>query len=97
MDDDEFIRKYDKFEEDAVNAYIGRFAKTRHELKEIIAYLIRQRELLHEADITSLETEAQRLIERLNAVGLEKLLSELECFKDVLALQKRLLEKDGAS
>ena len=96
MTDDEFINKYEKYEEDAVAAYIDRFARTRREVKDIIAHLIQQRELLHEADIKSLEAEAQKLIERLNAVNLETLLSELECFKDVLELQKHALETNGA-
>ena len=37
--------------------------------------------------------ESKKLIEQLEEVNRDKLLEELKCFKDILALQKRLVER----
>lgn len=92
--DDDFIRKYEAFENATTEDFIRRYSSTEKELRQTIAYLIRHREMLRDVELQQLETEAKKLIGMLKDTDLKKLLVELECFKDILALQKRLLENN---
>lgn len=93
-EDDEFIRKYEAFERDAVEAFLTNLERTGQELRDGIEYLIRERERLRDAEIAALETASAKLMKQLAGFNQRKLLEELACFRDVLALQRRLLEKD---
>ena len=70
---------------------------TTAELRDVMAFLIAQREELRDSELKKLEEEAAGLIGKLQEVDRRKLLEELTCFKDVLALQRRALEKDDLS
>ncbi len=64
------------------------------ELRDVISYLIRNREQLHDEEIERLERESEELIKKLNDTKRLKLLEEIKCFKDVLALHKRLFQNN---
>jgi hypothetical protein len=94
MTDEEFSRKYESFEADAVDAYLANVSRSRRELREGIEFLIRERERLRDSELSALEAASARLLNQLAGLNQRKLLEELACFKDLLALQRRLLEKD---
>lgn len=50
--------------------------------------------MLKEVELQRLEIEAQKLLDRLKDIDREKLVEEIMCFKDILALQKQLLCKN---
>lgn len=90
--DDEFISKYESFENQTAEDFIRKHSRTEEELRETISYLIQHRELIRDVELQKLEEESRKLIERLHGISREKLIEEIKCFKDILALQRRLLE-----
>ena len=95
MDDEDFVRRYEAFENETAEDFLRRYSSTEVELRDTIAYLIRHRELIRDVELKLLEAEAQKLLEQLRGTNLKKLLAEIECFKDILVLHRRLIEKDG--
>ena len=67
---------------------------TGAELREALTFLIRHREQLRDENLAALDVEAERLHQSLERNDREKLLEELQCFRDVLALHQRLVEED---
>lgn len=65
------------------------------ELQEMIEFLIAHRERLRDEEIDRLEQESQHLIEGLGDINRRKLLAEIQCFKEILALQRRLIEDNA--
>ena len=72
------------------------FDFTVEELREVISFLIQQREALRDEELRELEQEARKTIAKLHDIDRKKLLEEITCFKDVLSLHKRLVERNGA-
>lgn len=97
MDDYEFFRRYESYEMEAATEFITRYCRTESELRESIDFLIRHREMMRDVEINRLEAEAQALVDKCNQLREHKLLEEIRCFKDILALQKQLLGKNGNS
>lgn len=93
MTDEGFSRRYEAFEREGIEAFLVRFSATSGELRQAIEYLIRERERLRDEELALLEREAGRLAQALQGVDQAKLLKELECFRDVVALHRRMLEK----
>lgn len=94
MADEEFFRKYATYEKESAEDFIKRHDSTERELRDTIAYLIRHREMMRDVELKKLETEAEKLIEKLKDTKRKELLEEIECFKEILALHKRLIRKD---
>ena len=78
-------------------AIITRYSRTNTELKDTITYLILHRVQLRDEQICRLETESQRLKDKLNDIDRKKLLKEIECFKEILALQKQMLQQNDST
>ncbi|MDA2934584.1 hypothetical protein MYX82_09610 [Acidobacteria bacterium AH-259-D05] len=95
LTDEEFFKKYENYENETTEDFITRYSSTENELKETIDYLILHREMIRDVELDRLEQESQKLIEKLQDIDREKLLEEIKCFKDILALQKRLIQKNG--
>lgn len=93
--DDEFLARYEAYERAALDEYL-RHAKSEEELRELIASLIERRSLLRDFEVAKLREEASSLLDKLHENCHRKLVEELGAFKDVLALQKRLLELNGS-
>ncbi len=74
--------------------FLARFSHDEAELREAISHLIRHRELLRDCEIEMLEDQCEKLMERITKAKQRILLEELECFKEVLRLHKRLMEHD---
>ena len=72
-----------------------KLARSEAELRELVADLIKYRERLKESALDELEQEAERLLSRLMETERRILVEEIECFKDILRLQKRLIENDN--
>lgn len=70
------------------------FDLTAEEVREVLEFLIAQRQHLKEEELCRLEEEAGRLATSLGDVQRRKLRAELECFREVLRLQRRLLEHE---
>jgi len=94
LSDDNFLKKYSAHEQESLEDFIKRYSSTETELRETIAYLIHHRQLLKDAEIEKLEAEAANLVKKLRETKVKILLEELECFKEVLALHKQLLQKN---
>jgi hypothetical protein len=94
MDDDEFIRKYEAHEAESIDDFIARSSTNQSDLQDAISFLIRRRELLRDCELERLEEQARELIAKLRGNKQEMLLEELECFKEVLSLHRRLLQHD---
>jgi len=77
--DEEFFKRYETFEREA--------------LRETIAYLIENRQLLRDKEIARLEKESNTLLKKLEKIEQEQIIEELRCFKEALSLQKMLMEK----
>ena len=93
--DDPFPDKYESCESESTEDFIKRHSHTKAELRETIDFLIRHRELVRDIELQKLESESQRLLKRLRQIDHQKLVEELNCFKDVQALQRHLSESDG--
>lgn len=91
---EEFSRCYEAFEREAIEAFLASLEHTGQELHEGIEYLIQERERLRDAQMSALEVASARLMKELAGVNQRKLLEELACFKDLLALQRRLLKEN---
>ena len=94
MSDEGFTRRYETWEREAVEAFLARFERSSQELRDGIEYLIRERERLRDEAIAELEAASAKLITQLAGLDQQKLLEEIACFRDILALQKRLLENN---
>lgn len=92
MEKDEFYSKYQSYETGNIDEVLGQWVSD-NKLGETIAWLIEHREELRDQEIKRLEAEAKKLIEALEEIDRDKLLEELRCFKDVLALQRRVVER----
>lgn len=95
MSDEEWSRRCEAFERQAVEEFLTRFERTGGQLREGIEHLVREREKLRDEQLASLEREAGRLVLALQNMSQRKLLRELEAFRDVMSLHRRLLEKNG--
>jgi len=94
LSDEGFSRRYETWEREAVEAFLAKFEQSSQELHDGIEHLIRERERLRDEAIAELEAASIELIQGLAGLNQSKLLEELACFRDILALQKRLLENN---
>lgn len=93
--DNGFRRHEDKYERETVDDVIERYSRTDDELHDTIDYLIRHRAMLRDVELKRLRSETAKLVETLRTLERDKLAEELKCFRDILALQRRLIEEGG--
>ena len=93
-EDDDFWRKYEAHQKQTMEDLV-KYSQSEAEVREIIGYLIQNRELMRDTQIEKLEGESQNLIRKLKGIEVKKLLEEIECFKEVLVLQKKLVDSSG--
>lgn len=79
---------------ETIDDLVSRCGASEPELREIIAYLIRHRELIRDAELFRLEKEAERIIEALRDNEREQTIETVQCFKEILALQQRLIREN---
>ncbi|MDA2934219.1 hypothetical protein MYX82_07735 [Acidobacteria bacterium AH-259-D05] len=91
LNDDQMRRIYQSYEKEALDEFLN-LCMTENQLRETVTYLIERREQLKNEQLEKLEAESQKLIEKLKDINGLKLLEELQCFKEILALQKRLIQ-----
>ena len=84
----------DPDKEQTTDEYLARYVHNEAELKNAIAFLIHRRELLRDCEIEVLEHHCQKLIDQIARTKHCIMLEELECFKEVIALHKRLVNHD---
>jgi hypothetical protein len=89
-----FYERSQAFESDAVDEFL-RYCGSQRELRQTIAFLIEQRERIRDEELERLEAESQKLFERLKQTSRRKLLEEVQSFKDILTLHKKLLQLNG--
>ena len=94
--DNDFWRSYESHQKQTMEDLL-KYSRSETEVREIIGYLIQNRELMQDAEIEKLEAESQNLIKKLKDIKVKKLLEEIECFREVLALQKNLVERGEES
>jgi len=90
----DFIEKYEAFENQTIDELVQTHRASKPELKDLIDGLILNRELLKDCEIECLQHQADKLLEKLKQNELAQLKETIECFKDVLALHKRLVENE---
>ena len=91
----QFSNRHRGCNDEAVEDFLRQYSSTEQELKETIAYLIEHREMIRDRELERLEQESKKLITKLKQLDQQKLVEEIECFKDILALQKRLIQNNG--
>ena len=94
MNDEEFLKMLEDCESDDAVAYLGNHSTTEAERRETIAFLIRRREKLRDCELEVLDGEIAELLQWLNLLQRRRLIEELACFKDILALHHRLIGKE---
>ena len=94
MKDKDFFKDYEAHQNETIDDYIARHSGTEQDLRDVISFLIHHREMIRDAELEVLEHETEQLIEKLADTKRKILLEELQCFKDVLRLHKRLLSQD---
>lgn len=78
-----------------MDGIIAGYISTQAELRDVIGSLIRRRETMRDRELQHLKGESEALIAKLAANKNHMLLAELTCFKDILALQQKLIEDHG--
>ena len=92
--DEEFYRKFEAYESETADEIIRRSSGTEKELRAVIDYLVLHRQALSEAELERLESESGKLVKKLQTVELEKIIEEINCFKEILSFQRRLIKKN---
>lgn len=80
--------------EETTEDFLTRQTANGEELREAIEFLIRRRELLRDAEIELLESQCELLVDILAEKRKCILLEELDCFREILSLHKRLADDD---
>lgn len=93
----DFFQKYQSFEKETVEGIIKRYSSTDSELRQTVASLIDSRYQRRDSELETLEHKAKKLLKQLQGIHIQRMLEELQCFKDILALQKRLFQKNDQS
>lgn len=76
--------------DDSTHDFLNRIVTNSDELREAISFLIHRRELLRDCEIEQLQHACDELLEQLADRKQQMLLEELACFKEVMALYRRL-------
>lgn len=92
MKDEEFFKAYEARENETTDDFIARHSATEAELRDVIVFLIQHRSQMRDCEIEKLEHETKELLKKLAENKRQILVEELACFKETLALHKRLLE-----
>ena len=66
---------------------------TSADLRDAIRLLIERRERMRDQELTRLNEESGQLLDKIDTIDRAKLIEELRCFRDVLALHRELDEK----
>lgn len=82
--------------EESASEFLKRAVSDGNDLRDAISFLIHRRELLRDCEIERLEHACDGLLRRLAELKQAALVEELSCFKDVLALHRKLAANDGA-
>jgi hypothetical protein len=93
----DFFHKYDAYEKETVDDIINRYSSTESELHHTISSLMESRYKQRDGELEVLDIKIKKLLKQLQGIHIQRMLEELQCFKDVLALQKRLFNKNDAS
>ena len=91
---EDFIQKYEAYEKETVDDIVKRFSSTEEELKHTVTGLIDLRYKRRDCEIEVLDKKAGKLWKELKGIQIQRVFEETRCFKDVLALQKRLVKSD---
>ena len=86
----DFFHKYETFERETVDDIIKRYSSTESERHHTISSLIDTRYKQRDFELESLEVKSKKILKQLQGIHIQRMLEELQCFKDVIALQKRL-------
>lgn len=95
MGDEDYIASDAAPDRESIEAFLAGYISTQAELRDIIAFLIDRREAMRDSELATLRIEAEVLIAQLSANKNRMLIAELACFKDILALQQKLIEDNG--
>lgn len=88
MSDNEFVRQYEAYDEEALQGSNGG-SRTAEEYAALLDHLTRTRERLSLRRLDELDVELGRLERLLSDVSKQRTLEETRCFRDVAALQDR--------
>ncbi len=80
--------------EETTDEYLARQIESGHALREAIDFLIRRRELLRDSEVEWLDAQCRLLADLLAEKKNRLLIEELECFREIMSLQKRLVAED---
>ena len=88
-------RSYDPDIEETIDEFLARQTGNGETLRDAISFLIHRRELLRDSEIEMLEAQSQALAQKLAEKRNRILIEELDCFREILRLHKRLVTENG--
>jgi len=94
--DEEFYRKYEANQKENESKHLEAFRHcfTEQELLETIDQFIKLREQLRDEEIDRLSQEANEHLKALKNIHFARIDEEIRCFKEILALHKRLAPRE---
>jgi len=92
--EDEFVRKYEAAQNEKAEDFVRRYSATERELAANIEFLIVHRQLMRDVELERLEEESKKLLRKLKSLEVEEMVEEIQCFKEILSLQKTLLQNN---
>ena len=94
--DEQFFKQYEANQKENELRHLGldAFCSTEHELLETIDQFIRLREQLRDEEIKRLKIEVDDHLRALKNIHFARIDEEIRCFKEILALHKRLAPKE---
>lgn len=81
-------------EQSDIDVLLGDETESQEALRETISLLILERELLRDLEIEQLIENVEELEKKVADQKREIMLEELRCFKEVMQLHKKLIEKN---
>ncbi len=88
------VRKHEAGKSLDLSGTIQGLCASEAELREIISFLIQNREHQRDRELARLQAEADELVTRLCQNQSERLLECISCFKDIVRLHRQLVEQN---
>ncbi len=92
-----FFNKYESFERETVDDIINRYSTSDQEKRHTISSLIDTHQQQRDVELELLSKKTKKLLKQLQGIEIQRMLEELQCFKDIIALQKRLGDTNSKS
>ena len=94
MKSNSIVKKYEAREENGLADFLHHLTSSESELREIISFVIQNREHQRDQELARLQADTDDLLNRLRDNQSERLLECIACFKDIVGLHRQLVEQN---